>query len=119
MNDYARLFQRAHHIQHKIAHLAVNLTEQGTSITQKKLDKIIDQMIDLAKLPIEKADDQVYDECVSLYADVYERYESAEGVEFHYWQGKKDGMRTVLAMLAPTSRQSEAWTVLQDTSEGL
>jgi len=58
MDDYAKLYKRAWHIQHKIAHLAINLTflNSGNRIPmpeRDRLEKIIDKMWKLALMKIE------------------------------------------------------------------
>ena len=59
MDDYVKLYKRTWHIQHKIAHLALNLTllNAGNKIPMPERDRvkrIIDQMWKLALMKIEE-----------------------------------------------------------------
>jgi hypothetical protein len=56
----------------------------------------------------------INDELISLYSDVAEQHDRCESgsKEREYWQGKKDGLRTALALLQPERN----WTALNDSS---
>ena len=58
MDDYEALYKRTWHIQHKVAHLALNLAIQAGSKRipmpeRDRLKKIAGKMFELAKMKIE------------------------------------------------------------------
>jgi hypothetical protein len=59
-------------------------------------------------------DDAVFhatSELVRVYLDVLKQHEKEPGA---YWQGKKDGLRTALALLEP----GDSWTTINESSYG-
>jgi len=54
MQDYDDLLKRARYIQHKVSHLALNLAIMSGKPNQKRIQRIVDALFELAKMPLEK-----------------------------------------------------------------
>ena len=60
---------------------------------------------------------EAYELCEDLFIDYLGKWnDAAESKEMRYWQGKKDGLRMALTLLAPTAEKAKSWAVLQMTS---
>lgn len=60
-----------------------------------------------------------YYELEGLYLDVRQEWEKVRHTpDADYWQGKKDGLRTLLALIAPTEHDRQGWELLQGSSTG-
>lgn len=58
-----------------------------------------------------------YQELVRLFWDVRDAHAQAEDRDqMNYWQGKKDGIRIAIALIAPNEQAQRSWELQQESS---
>lgn len=85
---------------------------------QAAVQEIYDRGRESGRIEALKELEARYSEALMLYTNTREKFitSAMDETDRDYWQGRKDGMRVTLALVAPDPEDRERWQRIQDST---